>query len=96
MHMSTNVYVYELSLEDIPNITSDVLAKLKEKESVQQLAVQSPRELEMLLDSADAVLAIFGSDRSVYGFDNNKKVRHWLNEIYEQRKKDIESAKLDL
>jgi DNA polymerase elongation subunit (family B) len=50
--------------------------------------------LEMLLNSAEAVLAVFGFNRSLYGFDNRKN--HWWNELYEQRKKDIETAKSDL
>jgi DNA polymerase elongation subunit (family B) len=52
--------------------------------------------LEMLLDSAEAVLAIFGFSRSLYGFDNSKKSYHWWSELYEQRQRDIESAKSDL
>jgi DNA polymerase elongation subunit (family B) len=51
--------------------------------------------LEMLLDAAEAVLAIFGFNRFLYGFDS-KKTYHWWNELYEQRKKDIETAKSDL
>jgi DNA polymerase I len=52
--------------------------------------------LEMLLDSAESVLAIFGFSRSLYGFDNRKQNYHWWNELYEQRQRDIESAKSDL
>ena len=51
--------------------------------------------LEMLLDSAEAVLSVFGFNRSLYGFDR-KKAYHWWNEIYQQREKDIESAKSEL
>lgn len=51
--------------------------------------------LEMLLDSAEAVLGIFGFNRSLFGFDK-KKTYHWWNEIYKQREKDIESAKTEL
>jgi DNA polymerase elongation subunit (family B) len=43
--------------------------------------------LEMLLDAAEAVLAIFGFNRSLYGHDNNKKRYHWWNELYEQRQR---------
>jgi hypothetical protein len=52
--------------------------------------------LEMLLDSAESVLAIFGFSRSLYGFDNNKKSYHWWNELYEQCQRGIETAKSDL
>jgi DNA polymerase elongation subunit (family B) len=51
--------------------------------------------LEMLLDSAEAVLAVFGFNRSLYGFDE-KKAHHWWDEIYQLRRKDIESAKMEL
>ena len=51
--------------------------------------------LEMLLDSADAVLSVFGFDRSLFGFEK-KKNHHWWNEIYQQHEKDIQSAKTEL
>ncbi|MGH9978445.1 MAG: hypothetical protein ACRD8Z_21835 [Nitrososphaeraceae archaeon] len=49
----------------------------------------------MLLDSAEAVLSIFGFNRSSFGFDK-KETRHWWNELYQQREKDIESTKTEL
>jgi hypothetical protein len=51
--------------------------------------------LVMLLDSAEAVLSVFGFNRSLYGF-KRKKSRHWWDEIYQQRERDIESAKTEL
>lgn len=51
--------------------------------------------LEMLLDSAEAVLSIFGFNRSIFGFDE-KKSRHWWNEICQQREKDIETSRTEL
>jgi hypothetical protein len=51
--------------------------------------------LDMLLDSAEAVLSIFGFSRSVFEFDK-KTVQHWWDEIYRQREKDIESARTEL
>ena len=51
--------------------------------------------LDILLDSAEAVLSIFGFNRSLFGFDK-KKNHHWWNEIYQQREKDIQSAKTEL
>jgi DNA polymerase elongation subunit (family B) len=50
--------------------------------------------LEMLLDSAEAVLSIFGFNRTMLGFD--KKFKHWYDELYQQRERDIESAKTEL
>jgi hypothetical protein len=49
----------------------------------------------MLLDSAEAILAVFGFNRSLYGFDK-KKAYHWWNEISLQRERDIEPAKTEL
>ena len=49
----------------------------------------------MLLDSAEAVLCIFGFNRSLFGF-NEKKSRYWWTEIYNQRERDIDSAKTEL
>ena len=51
--------------------------------------------LEIFLDSAEAVLSVFGFNRSLFGFDK-KKNHHWWNEIYQQREKDIQSAKTEL
>jgi hypothetical protein len=50
--------------------------------------------LEMLLDSAEAVLSIFGFSRSLYGFDK-KKIKNWWDEIYQQSERDIETAKME-
>jgi DNA polymerase elongation subunit (family B) len=50
--------------------------------------------LELLLDSAEAVLPIFGFQRSLFGFE--KKYKHWWNEIYQQRERDIETARTEL
>jgi DNA polymerase elongation subunit (family B) len=51
--------------------------------------------LEILLDSAEAVLSIFGFNRSVFGFEK-KKTYHWWSEVCEQHERDIESAKTEL
>jgi DNA polymerase elongation subunit (family B) len=51
--------------------------------------------LEMLLDAAEAVLSVFGFNRSLFGFEK-KKAYHWWGELYKQRETDIESAKTEL
>jgi DNA polymerase elongation subunit (family B) len=51
--------------------------------------------LDMLFDSAEAVLSVFGFNRSLFGF-NRKETRQWWNEIYQQQERDIESAKSEL
>ena len=52
------------------------------------------RYLEMLLDAAESVLSVFGFSRSLFGFE--RKFKHWWDEIYQQRKVDIESARTEL
>jgi DNA polymerase elongation subunit (family B) len=51
--------------------------------------------LDMLFDSAEAVLSVFGFNRSLFGYDR-KKTNQWWTEIYQQRERDIESAKSEL
>ncbi len=50
--------------------------------------------LDMLLDSAEAVLSIFGFNRSMFGFE--KKFKHWWDEIYQQREREIGTARTEL
>src|ERR671918_748922 len=50
--------------------------------------------LEMLLDAAESVLSVFGFSRSLFGFE--RKLKHWWDEIYQQRERDMESAKTEL
>jgi hypothetical protein len=51
--------------------------------------------LEMLLDSAEAVLSVFGFNRSLFGFDRIRAY-HWWEELYQQRERDIETARTEL
>lgn len=46
----------------------------------------------MLLDSAEAVLSVFGFSRSLYVFDE-KKAYHWWDEIYPQRERILKRQK---
>ena len=50
--------------------------------------------LEMLLDSVESVLSVFGFSRSLFGFE--KKFKYWWDELYQQRERDIESSKSEL
>ncbi|MGH9977138.1 MAG: hypothetical protein ACRD8Z_15080 [Nitrososphaeraceae archaeon] len=50
-------------------------------------------KLGILLDSAEAVLSIFGFSRSLLGF---KKFKHWWDEIYQQHRKDIKTVRTEL
>lgn len=49
----------------------------------------------MLLDSAEAVLSVFGFNSSLFGFER-KKTYQWWDEIYQQHERDIESSKAEL
>lgn len=51
--------------------------------------------LDMIFDSAEAVLSVFGFNRSLYGFDRNPAY-HWWDELYRQHERDIESARSEL
>jgi DNA polymerase elongation subunit (family B) len=75
---------------------SDALQRIVPAKLISSEHYDRDKYLEMLFDSAEGVLAIFGFSRSLYGFDNRKQNYHWWNESYEQRQRDIESAKSDL
>jgi DNA polymerase elongation subunit (family B) len=82
-------YVYTDSTHSDP-LNRIVPAKLISSENYDR-----EKYLEMLLDSAEAVLSVFGFNRSLYGFDR-KKTYHWWDEIYQQRERDIETSKSEL
>jgi hypothetical protein len=74
---------------------ADPLQRITPAKLISSEEYDREKYLEMLLDSAEAVLSVFGFNRSLYGFDR-KKAYHWWNEIYQQREKDIKSAKSEL
>ena len=74
---------------------TDPLQRITPAKLISSEEYDREKYLEMLLDSAEAVLSVFGFSRSLFGFDR-KKAYHWSNEIYQQREKDIESAKSEL
>jgi hypothetical protein len=74
---------------------ADPLHRITPAKLISSKEYDREKYLEMLLDSAEAVLAVFGFNRSLYGFDE-KTAHHWWDEIYQQRRKDIESAKMEL
>jgi DNA polymerase elongation subunit (family B) len=67
-----------------------VLSKLISSESYDR-----EEYLDMILDSAEAVLSVFGFNRSLFGFDR-KKTYYWCDEIYQRLERDIESMKTEL
>jgi DNA polymerase elongation subunit (family B) len=75
---------------------TDPLQRIVPAELISSENYDKEKYLEMLLDSAEEVLAIFGFNRSLYGFDNSKKRNRWWNELYEQHQKDIDTAKSEL
>jgi hypothetical protein len=50
------------------------------------------KDLELLLDSAEAILSIFGVSRLLSGFERKKTHELW-HEVYQQHEKDIEKQK---
>lgn len=74
---------------------ADPLQRITPAKLISSKEYDREKYLEMLLDSAEAVLSVFGFNRSLYGFDKKKRY-HWWNEIYQQREKDIKSAKSEL
>ena len=74
---------------------TDPLHRITPAKLISTEKYEREKYLEMLLDSAEAVLAVFGFSRSSFGFDK-KKTYHWWDEIYQQRERDIESAKTEL
>jgi hypothetical protein len=82
------ICVYKKTAAVLTNLYPDFFRISSSKE------YDKEKYLEMLLDSAEAVLSIFGFNRSLFGFD--KKMQHWWDEIYHQRERDIKAAKTEL
>ena len=74
---------------------TDPLYRITPAELVSSKEYDKEKYLELLLDSAESVLSVFGFNQSFFGFDE-KKSRHWWNKIYQQREKDIETARTEL
>ena len=74
---------------------ADPLQRITPAKLISSEESDKEKYLEMLLDSAEAVLSVFGFDRSLFGIDR-KKTYHWWDEIYHQSERDIESAKTEL
>ncbi len=74
---------------------TDPLHRITPAKLISSKNYDKERYLEMLFDSAEAVLSVFGFNRSLFGFDR-KKARHWYDEINQQRERDIQSAKTEL
>jgi hypothetical protein len=73
---------------------ADPLHRITPAKLISSQEYDKEKYLEMLLEAAEAVLSVFGFSRSLFGLD--KKLKHWWDEIYHQRKRDIESAKTEL
>jgi DNA polymerase elongation subunit (family B) len=74
---------------------SDPLSRVVPAKLISSENYDKEKYLDMLLDSAEAVLSVFGFNRTLFGFDR-KKVHHWYDEIYQQRERDIELSYLHL
>jgi hypothetical protein len=73
---------------------TDPLQRITPANLISSNEYDKEKYLEMLLDSAEVVLSIFGFNRSLFG--SYKKKQHRWEEIYQQRKRDIETAKTEL
>jgi DNA polymerase I len=73
---------------------SDPLYRITPAKLISSKDYDREKYLEMLLDSAEAVLSIFGFSRSLFGFD--KKFKQWWDELYQQRERDVETARTEL
>jgi DNA polymerase elongation subunit (family B) len=73
---------------------TDPLYRITPTKLVSSENYDKEKYLEMLLDSAEAVLSVFGFSRSLFGFE--KKFKYWWDEIYQQRERDIETASTEL
>jgi DNA polymerase elongation subunit (family B) len=73
---------------------TDPLYRITPAKLVSSKEYDKEKYLEMLLDSAEVVLSIFGFNRSLFGF--KRKFQHWWDELYQQHERDIESAKTEL
>jgi DNA polymerase elongation subunit (family B) len=74
---------------------SDPLSRIVPAKLITSENYDREKYLDMILDSAEAVLSVFGFNRSLFGFDR-KKAKNWYDEIYHQRERDVESAKSEL
>jgi hypothetical protein len=72
---------------------TDPLHRITPAKLISSKEYDKEKYLEMLLDAAEAVLSVFGFQRSIFGFE--KKFRHWWDE-YQQRERDIETARTEL
>jgi DNA polymerase elongation subunit (family B) len=73
---------------------TDPLQRITPANLVSSKEYDKEKYVEMLLDSAEAVISIFGFNRSLFGSD--KKKQHWWQEIYHERERDIETAKTEI
>jgi DNA polymerase elongation subunit (family B) len=73
---------------------TDPLYRITPTKLVSSENYDKEKYLEMLLDSAESVLSVFGFSRSLFGFE--KKFKYWWDEIYQQRERDIETASTEL
>jgi hypothetical protein len=74
---------------------TDPLQRIIPAKLISSEGYDKEKYLDMLLDSAEAVLSVFGFNRSLFGFDR-KKSFHWWDELNRQRERDIKSAKTEL
>jgi DNA polymerase elongation subunit (family B) len=73
---------------------TDPLYRITPAKLISSKEYDKEKYLEMLLDSAESVLSVFRFSRSLVGFDKKFK-RRW-DELYQQRERDVETARTEL
>ena len=62
---------------------TDPLQRITPAKFISSESYDKAKYLEMIFDSAEAVLSVFGFNWSLFGFDR-KKTYQWWNEIYQR------------
>jgi DNA polymerase elongation subunit (family B) len=84
-------YIYTDSQHKNPLCRVVSIDNSQEKNTEDTINYDKEKYREMLLDAAETVLAYFGFDRTFYGNKKNIGARkwRWLNELKQEREKDI-------
>jgi DNA polymerase elongation subunit (family B) len=82
-------YIYTDSQHKNPLCRVIPVDNIQDKNTEDTINYDKEKYREMLLDAAETVLAYFGFDRTVYGNKKYTRKWRWLNELKQEREKDI-------
>ena len=74
---------------------ADPLQRITPAKLISSESYDKEKYLEMVLEAAEAVLFVFGFNRSLIDFDI-KKSHRWWDEMYQQRERDMRWAKTEI